>query len=98
MTTKFNRLLTGKSRGDLPGGARIYGTVKCDSVVELVQQKFAKVLCEITQVSARDRKKRYRQDTMAHLNDPTPVSSFMGGEEPMTASVLNTSVGICTRY
>ncbi len=56
-TTKPNHLLTEKSRTIYRKSMHV--TVKCDSVGVLVQQNIDKVLCEITQVSARYSKKRY---------------------------------------
>ncbi len=51
MTTKFNHLLTGKSR------TTVFTGRAC-----MVQQK--KVMCDITQLGASDSKKRYLWDTM----------------------------------
>ncbi len=65
MTTKFNHLLTGNSR--IIYRKRMHGTVKCELVGVAEQQKNAKMLCAITQVSASDNKKHYLWDTMGYF-------------------------------
>ncbi len=58
MVTKFNHLLTGKSRNIY--WKSMHRTVNCELVGALVQQKkIDKMMCEITGVSASDSKKRY---------------------------------------